>query len=128
MNRRLSAVCLFLSLFLSACKPQVPSFVPVTGGKIISVPAQVEAVRSSVLKYVISSERLATLPQDTGWQMEERSEKEYCFRNGDWLIMIWLADSEDGNQRVIIFNEVEEAAWTGYINADGKVVDTYYAR
>jgi hypothetical protein len=128
MYQRLFVLCLSLCLFLSACKPQVPSFVPVTGVKSNPVPMQVETVRSSVLKYVTSSERLAALPGDAEWQMEERSEKEYRFRSGDWLIVIWPADADDGNQRIVILNEVEKAAWTGYINADGRVVDTYYAR
>ena len=64
------------------------------------------------------------------WELEtgRQSEKEYRYHNGDWLIIIRLADTDDGNKRVLIFNKVEKANWTGYVNADGEVVDTHYAR
>jgi hypothetical protein len=130
MVHRLFVLCLSLSLFLSACKPQAPAFVPVTGGKSASAPAQVELARNNVLHYIVSSGRLATLPRDADWSMEvnPRSEREYRFHNADWLIMIRLANTDDGPQQVLIFNKGENVSWTGYVTTDGKVVDTYYVR
>ncbi len=130
MYHRLFAVCVSLIVLLTACKPQAPTFVPVTGDKMVSAPAQVEQARSQVLKYVVSSARLTNLPQDADWQMEvsPRSEKEFHFRSGSWLIMIWEADAESGNERVIILNQLEKDGWTGYVTADGRVVDTHYVR
>ena len=129
MYPRLFVLCLPLIL-LSACKPQASHLVPVTGEMKVSAPAQVEMARNHVLNYVVSSARLANLPQNADWQVEisPRSENEYHFRNGNWLIMIWLADPDDGRQRVVILNQVDDDGWTGYITADGEVVDTYYAR
>lgn len=130
MYHRLFVLYLSFGLFLSACKPQAPALLPITSEKSSPAPAQVEQARMSVLKYATTSARLASLPRDTEWELEtgQQSEKEYCYRNGDWLIVIRLADTDEGNRRVIIVNQVEHAAWTGYVNADGDVVDTYYAR
>lgn len=130
MYRRSFVLCLSLSLFLFACKTQGSAFVPVTGEKSIAVPAQVEQARMSVLKYAVSCARLSALPRDAEWELEtgRGSEKEYRYHNGDWLIVIRLADADDGNQRVMILNQVEHANWTGYVTADGDVVDTHYVR
>lgn len=130
MYHRLFVLCLSLCLFLSACKTQGSAYVPVTGEKSSAAPAQVEQARTSVLKYAVSSARLAALPRDVEWELEtgREAEEEYRYHNGDWLIVIRLADTDDGNQRVIVLNQVEHAAWTGYVNADGDVVDTYYVR
>lgn len=129
MYHRLFVLCLSLIL-LSACKSQASKLVPVTGEMKISAPAQVELARNHVLSYLVSSARLANLPRNADWQVEisPRSENEYHFRNGDWVIMIWMADSNDGRQQIVILNNVEDDAWTGYVTVDGEVVDTYYAR
>jgi hypothetical protein len=130
MYHRLFVLCLSLGLLLSACKTQGSAYLPVTGEKSLAAPDQVEQARTSVLKYAVSSARLGSLPRDTEWELETSpgSEKEYRYHNGDWLLVIRLADTSDGNRWVMITNQVERAAWTGYVNADGDVVDTYYAR
>jgi hypothetical protein len=130
MYHRLFVLCLSFSLSLSACKHQGPALVPVTGEQNIAAPAQVEQARNTVIKYATSSARLATVPRDEKWELETSrgSEKEYRYHNGDWLLIIRLASSDDGNKRVMIFNQVEHAVWTGYVTADGEVVDTYYTR
>ncbi len=130
MYQRLFALCLSLILLLSACKPHLTSLVPVTSGRVASVPAKVELARDTCLKYVASSARLAALPLDENWQMEPNpvSDHEFQYHNGNWLIVIWLADTDEGNERVVILNRAKNTAWTGYVTANGSVVDTYYTR
>jgi uncharacterized membrane-anchored protein len=130
MYHRLFVHCLSLCLVLSACKPQGSSFVPVTGEESIAAPAQVEQARNTVIKYATTSARLASLPRDAEWELEtgRQSEKEYRYHNGDWLIVIRLADTVDGNRQVMVCNQVEHANWTGYVTANGDVVDTHYVR
>jgi hypothetical protein len=130
MDRRLFVLCISIVLLLASCRSQAPAFLPVTGGKNATAPMQVELARRNVLKYILSSSRLASLPQDVDWQMEvsERSENEYHFRSGDWLIMIWLPNADGGTQRVVILNPIKKASWTGYVTAEGDVVDTHYTR
>ena len=130
MYHRLFALSFSVIFLFSACKPQAPAFLPVTGEENVSMPAQVEQVRIQVLAYVLDSSRLASLPPDAEWKLETgaRSEDEYSFRSGDWRIRIWLPDRKYKHQRVIIFNEVDRASWIGYVTADGDVVDTNYAR
>jgi hypothetical protein len=130
MYRRLFALAIPVVLLISACKPQAPSFLPVTGASSVSAPAQVEQARTQVLAYVLDSARLVDLPTDADWKLEanEKSDDEYDYRSGDWLIMIWLPDSSYRHQRVIILNQVQHASWIGYVTPEGDVVDTTYAR
>src|SRR5512139_1843046 len=130
MDHRLSVLCLSIVLFLTGCKSQTPAFLPITGGKEPFAPAQVEMARKNVVHYVISSSRLASMPQDADWQLDaqQASEKEYCFRSGDWMIVILQTDREDKTEQIIILNNAEKAVWTGYITPEGDVVDTYYTR
>ncbi len=130
MDQRLFALCLSAVLLLSGCKPQAPVFLPVTGGKAISAPAQIEMARKNVVHYVVSSTRLASMPEDTDWQLDAQqpSDNQYSFHHGDWLIVILLTDNKNGNKQVVILNHPEKAAWTGYITPAGDVVDTYYIR
>jgi hypothetical protein len=127
---RLFTLCMPVVLLLAGCQPKLKTFVPVTGVKETTLPALVEQSRASVLEYVLSSSRLATLPSEADWQLDtsQASEGLYRFRSGDWLIMIWLADADKGNQRVIILNKAENASWGGYVTPDGHVVDTSYSR
>jgi hypothetical protein len=130
MDRRMFVLCISIVLLLASCRSQAPAFLPVTGGKNASAPVQVELARRNVLKYILASSRLASLPQDVDWQMEvsEQSENEYHFRSGDWLIMVWLPSADGGTQRVVILNPIKKACWTGYVTAEGDVVDTHYTR
>jgi hypothetical protein len=43
-------------------------------------------------------------------------------------MLVWPADANQENQRVIIINKVENVAWRGYVAPDGHVVDTAYYR
>ena len=86
--------------------------------------------RENVLEYVISSSRVPTAPPRADWQLDggKQLNGEYRFFNGDWVMLVWLADADEENQRVIIINKVENVAWREYVAPDGHVVDTAYYR
>ena len=125
MNHRiiqLFSLCMPAILLFAGCAPKDKPFMPVTGA------AMVEQARKNVLEYVISSSRLATAPPSADWQLDqwEPLEGEYRFRSGDWLMVIWLANADQENQRVVIINKVESAYWCGHVQPDGHVVDNSY--
>ena len=126
---RCLAACVSVFLLLAGCQSTNQQVVPVTGGEE-AMPAHVQLVRENVLEYVISSARLADAPVSTDWQLVEvePAEGEYYFRSGDWLMIVWSADTPLGNKRVSINNKVKNAAWWGYVEPNGHVVDTAYAR
>jgi hypothetical protein len=132
MNHRI--VCLFLCLLtillMTGCQPKGQPLIPVTGAEEASISALTELARENVLEYVISSSRVGTAPPSADWQLDggKQLNGEYCFRNGDWIMLVWPADAQEENQRVIIINKVENVAWRGYITPDGHVVDTAYYR
>lgn len=125
---RLFSLCAVL--LLTGCQPQIQKLLPITGVEEVSLAAPAELARESVLQYILSSSRLETLPPSENWQVEagEQAEGEYRFRSGDWLMLIRSADTGDAIQKVLIINPVEKASWTGYVTADGHVVDTAYGR
>ena len=86
--------------------------------------------RENVLEYVISSSRVANIPPSANWQLDDGQQLngECRFCNGDWVMLVWLADAQEENERVIIINKVENIAWRGYVAPDGHVVDTAYYR
>jgi hypothetical protein len=129
-TRSLVSLGILTVLLLTACQPKAQKLLPVTGVEEMSLAEPAELARDSVLGYILSSSRLANLPAGADWQLEaaEQSEGEYHFRSGDWLMLIRSADSGESIQRVMILNPVEKASWTGYVTADGKVVDTAYGR
>ena len=129
-TRSLSSLGIIIILLLTACQPKAQKLLPVTGSKDISLSAPAELARDNVLGYILSSSRLANLPAGADWQLDaaEQSEGEYHFRSGDWLMLIRSADSGESIQRIVILNPVEKASWTGYVTADGRVVDTAYGR
>ncbi|MBI3150862.1 MAG: hypothetical protein HYZ21_01905 [Chloroflexi bacterium] len=114
---------------LTSCLSGDRRSIPVTGGEDASAPALVELARENVLEYVISS-RLPTAPPSADWQLDngEQLAGEYRFRSGDWLMIISPAERHEGNQRVVIINNVENISWCGYVELDGHVVDTAYIR
>lgn len=116
-------------LLLVGCQSKAPTILPVTGVQE-AAPAEVILARENVLKYVLSSSRLAGLPKEADWQreMEEELENEHCFWSGDWHMIIRSADTDDGNRSIIILNKVEHTSWTGYVTPNGHVVDTAYGR
>jgi len=117
-------------LLLTACQPKAQKLLPVTSAKEISLSAPVELARDSVLAHILSASRLANLPAGADWQLEaaKQAKGEYHFRSGDWLMLIRSADTGEAIQKVLIFNPVEKTSWTGYVTADGHVVDTAYGR
>ena len=129
-TRSLSSLGIIIILLLTACQTKAQKLLPVTGSKDISLSAPAELARDNVLRYILSSSRLANLPPGADWQPDaaEQSEGEYHFRSGDWLMLIRSADTGEAIQRVVILNTVEKASWTGYVTADGRVVDTAYGR
>ncbi len=132
MNHRLVylPLCLLAFLLLTACQPKDQPFIPVTGAEDASIPMLTKLARENVLEYVISSSRVPTTPPNTDWQLDggKQLNGEYRFCNGDWVMLVWLADAKEENQRVIIINQVENVAWRGYVAPDGHVVDTAYYR
>lgn len=126
--RRFIGILVLTAFLMGACQSESPALLPVTGSNNKSaLPAQVSLAREKVLDYVLVS-RLAGVPADADWQLHEiQDDKEYHFRSGDWLMVIW-ADDEDHHQRVVIVNRVENLSWTGYLASDGRVVDTAYGR
>jgi hypothetical protein len=123
--RRLWIVCL-PAVLLAACQSNAKAVLPVTGLEESALPALVAMTRENVLEYVVSSARLESIPAMPDWQLdkERSSEEEYCFRSGEWTMLIRPAEA---NQRVLILNRAEKASWIGYVTADGDVVDTTYA-
>lgn len=133
MNRwmiGLFTVCIVAVLIVTACQPKAKTLLPVTGGQEVSLYAPAALARDSVLEYIRSSSRLATLPPGTDWELVqgEHPSQEYHFRNGDWLMLVQLAEGHDPRQRIILLNEVEEISWSGYITPEGRLVDTAYGR
>lgn len=129
-TRSLLSLGILIALLLTACQSKAKTLLPVTGPEEISLAAPAELARDSVLEYILSSSRLASLPPSADWQLEaaEQTRGEYHFRSGDWLMLIRLAGEGETNQKVILFNQVQQASWTGYITPDGRVVDTAYGR
>ena len=127
---RLFTLCMTAILLLAGCASKEQPSIPVTGAEDASIPAMIEPARENVLEYIISSSRLTNAPPSAEWQLDkdEQLEGEYHFRSGDWLMVVWLADTDEKNQRVIISNKAENAFWCGYVRPDGHVVDTAYIR
>lgn len=129
MSHRLFVLSLSFVLLLTGCRSQAPAFLPVTSGDNVSVPTKAEQARKNVLGYVLSA-RLTNMPMDADWQMEagQKTEHQYRFKNSDWHILVWLTDTDDGNQHVVILDPKGTACWAGYVKSDGTVVDTSYIR
>ncbi|HSL42270.1 MAG TPA: hypothetical protein VK897_02485 [Anaerolineales bacterium] len=133
MNRwmiGLFTICVAAVLILTACQPKAKTLLPVTGGQGVSLAAPAASARDSVLEYILSSSRLAALPPGTDWELVqgEHPSEEYHFRNGDWLMLVQLANGHDARQRIILLNRVEKISWSGYITPEGRLVDTAYGR
>ena len=132
MNHRLAylPLCLLAILLLTACQSKDQPLIPVTGAEDATIPVLTRLARENVLEYVISSSRVPTAPPSADWQLDDGQQLngEYCFRSGDWVMLVWLADAQNENERVIIFNQVENVVWRGYVAPDGHVVDTAYYR
>lgn len=129
-TRSLLSLGILMDLLLTACQPKAQKLLPVTGVEEVSLAGPAALARDYVLEYILSSSRLAHLPSGADWHLDaaEKSEGEYHFRSGDWLMLIRSAGVGESIQRVMIINPVEKASWTGYVTADGKVVDTAYGR
>ena len=132
MNHRLVSLplCLLTILLLTSCQTNDQPLIPVTGAEDASIPMLTQLARENVLEYVISSSRVPTVPSSVEWQLDggKQLNGEYRFRSGDWVMLVWLADADEENQRVIIINKIENVAWRGYVAPDGHVVDTAYYR
>jgi hypothetical protein len=133
MNHRIVCLtlCLLTILLLTGCQPKDQALIPVTGAEEASISALTALARENALEYVISSSRVETAPPSSAdWQLDagQQLNGEYCFRSGDWTMLVWPADANQENQRVIIINKVENVAWRGYVAPDGHVVDTAYYR
>jgi hypothetical protein len=133
MNHRLVCLplCLLAILLLTGCQSKDQPLIPVTGAENESISALTELARNNVLEYVISSSRVANAPPSSAeWQLDDGQQLngEYRFRSGDWTMLVWPADANEENQRVMIINKIEKVAWCGYVAPDGHVVDTAYYR
>jgi len=129
MNHRmvcLMALCLSAVLLFTGCAMNNEALIPNTGQES-RIPTAVEEARGQVLEYVVSSSGLAAAMSGLEWQLDNRQYAgEYRFHSGDWIMVIWRADADQENQRVVIFNKAERVQWCGYISPDGGVVDTSY--
>ena len=127
---RLFSLCISITLLLAACQSRAQKLVPVTGAQEVALAAPAALARDSVLNYLLTSSRLAKVPPGTDWQLETEQglNGEYHFRSGDWLMLIRTANTGEAIQQVMILNSIEKASWTGYVTAEGKVVDTAYVR
>jgi hypothetical protein len=123
-------LCLCAMLLLTGCLPKGQSLIQITGAEVKSSRALIDMAHRNVLDYIISSSRVASIPSSSEWELENRqgTNGEYCFRSGNWTMLVWLADDHQQNQRVIIMNKVENILWWGYVKPDGHVVDTAYYR
>jgi hypothetical protein len=133
MNHRIVCLplCLLIILLLTACQPKDQPLIPVTGVEEASISTRTELAREKTLEYVISSSRVPTAPPSSAdWQLDggKQLNGEYRFCSSDWVMLVWLADANEENQRIIIINKVENIAWRGYVKPDGHVVDTTYYR
>ena len=132
MNHRIVCLplCLLAILLLTGCQSKEKPLIPVTGAEDASIPVLTKLARENVLEYVLSTSRVAAAPPNVDWQLDggKKSNGEYCFRSGDWIMLVRLADANQENQRVIIINKVEKVVWRGYVAPDGHVVDTAYYR
>ena len=133
MNRRVVrflVLCLPVLLLFAGCQSEDKSIIPVTGKDSPIVPAQVELAHENVLEYVISSSRIADIPSSENWQLnhDKQTEGEYRFSSTTWLMIVWSADDQEENQKVVIQNQAKHAFWCGYVRPDGHVVDTSYTR
>ncbi len=125
---RLSMFCLLTILLFTGCQQGQPS-IPVTGDQDPSLIKPFEEARGNVLTYVTSSARVANAPQDADWQWDitEQVQGQHHFHSGDWRMIVWDADDQ-GCKQIILVNRTENIFWSGYVRADGRVVDTNYSR
>jgi hypothetical protein len=133
MNKRailLLTLCLPVVLFFAGCQPANQSLIPVTGEDFSPVPLQIMLAREHVLEYINSLSRLPSIPPKVMWQLkdDEQPEGEYYFYSGDWLMIVWAADTNKENQQVIILNKAENFYWCGYVQPNGVVKDTSFTR
>jgi hypothetical protein len=133
MNRwiqSLLSLATLIVLLLTGCQPKAKTLLPITGGQDVTLASSAELARDTVLDYILSSSRFATLPPGTDWEVEvgEQPEGIYQFRNGDWLILVRLPNAHRTNEQILLINKIEQISWTGYITPDSRVVDTSYSR
>lgn len=116
----LAVIVLLLS---SSCRAQAPAVIPVTGGMDDTTAIAAESVRMTIVDHVIA-DHIADLPT-TGWQLDPGTYRkgEYHLHTGDWHMIMWQSQM-DGNWHIIVRNRVGNPCWWGYIDPDGKVVDT----
>lgn len=127
--RRFICVLTLGVLLMGACQSESTTVIPITGSSNKStLPARVTLAQQNVLEHVLVS-RLQNLPPHADWQLHEvQNQKEYHFRSGDWLMVIWALGDGDQRQPVVILNQVEQLSWTGYVAPDGRVVATDLGR
>lgn len=124
---RIWLICLLAFLLTTSCQTAKKSSIPITGGDAASAPAQVETARNNIVDYLISSDRLDNTPPRTGWQLDATPrEGEYHFSCGDWVMVVWSANAQEQNERVVLRNTTTSDVWCGYVQPDGHVVDTSY--
>ena len=128
MNQRM--LCLFILIVLSAL-----GLVGCASGQQASnlegvvLPVAVKSAQANVLEYVTSTSRLSSVPASADWQLDKNasSNGKYRFFNGNWMMIIFPA-AKAGMQQVIIINMAQDAAWCGFIESDGDIVDTCLSR
>jgi hypothetical protein len=132
MNNRVVyflALCLLVLTLSAGCAAEGRQILPVNGGEAPLSSAEIESVRDTVLGYLLTSSRLATLPAGDSWQLDGKagSNGEYRFTSGDWYMIVWPA-ADIGHHHVVIINRNEGSFWCGYVKPGGSIVDTAYTR
>jgi hypothetical protein len=124
------AFCLPALLLLTGCLSKDQPSIPDSNTEGAHIPAQVRLARDQVIEYVNDSACLTDVPPVAEWQAEEGMSPrvQYHLRSGDWRMVVWPADSHQGNQRVVLFNPTTDAFWCGYVDPGGQVVNTALVR
>lgn len=122
----LSAFFVSAALILSAC-----TSLNLGNTADNSLPDLVKLQQENILEYVTASpSHLELVPSISNWQWEGagRTNGEYRFSSGSWLMVILPAHQEGGDQEVLIIERSSDASWCGKIQPDGTVIDTCYRR
>jgi hypothetical protein len=127
---RLLVIFTCAALVLSGCLPDPQASHLGAGAVLYTVPDLVRSEQKSVLEYLTTSSRLTSLPPSAAWSLDKATvtDGEYRFCSGDWLMIIYQAAADDGEQQVVIIDTVHDSSWCGYIKPDGQIIDSCYRR
>ena len=123
---RLSVIFVSAALILTACTSLNPGSTTDN-----SLPDLVKLQQENILEYVSASpSHLDLVPSISNWRWEGsgRTNGEYRFSSGSWLMVILPANLEGGDQEVLIIERGSHTSWCGRISPDGEIEDTCLRR